>query len=83
MTSKFSDTKWYCLFILLIDFRHFIILRVFLCFLLPTMVPVYCWGETWSNAIMTQCLARYCFVLHITWAVNSFAHMYGSKPYDA
>lgn len=27
-------------------------------------------------------ILRYCFTLHMTWLVNSAAHMFGNRPYD-
>ena len=52
------------------------------CFVLPTIIPVYLWGETWTNAWFVCALFRYTFVLNITWLVNSAAHKWGDKPYD-
>lgn len=63
--------------------KFYLILMPIICFIIPTMIPVYCWGETWSNAWYVATLFRYCWTLNITWLVNSVAHFYGSKPYDA
>ncbi|CAG2163957.1 unnamed protein product [Oppiella nova] len=52
------------------------------CFVLPTMIPVYFWSETWSNSLIVGVLWRYCTALHCTWFVNSAAHMFGDKPYN-
>nr|AAM28483.2 acyl-CoA desaturase HassLPAQ [Helicoverpa assulta] len=52
------------------------------CFALPTMIPVYFWGETWSNAWHITML-RYIMNLNVTFLVNSAAHIWGNKPYDA
>uniref|UniRef100_A0A2A4JG15 Fatty acid desaturase domain-containing protein n=1 Tax=Heliothis virescens TaxID=7102 RepID=A0A2A4JG15_HELVI len=52
------------------------------CFVLPTLIPVYCWGETWSNAWHITML-RYIMNLNVTFLVNSAAHIWGYKPYDA
>jgi len=62
--------------------RWFIPLKIFLCFLLPTFVPVYFWGETWYLAFLSQAVMRYIFGLNFTWLVNSAAHLYGYRPYD-
>ncbi|XP_045760666.1 acyl-CoA Delta(11) desaturase-like [Maniola jurtina] len=52
-----------------------------ICFALPTLIPMYFFGETlntaWNIAIM-----RYVLNLHITFFVNSAAHLWGNKPYD-
>ena len=55
---------------------------VFFCFVAPTVVPVYLWGETFWNSLYVATLLRYCFLLNCTWMVNSVAHLWGSRPYD-
>lgn len=52
------------------------------CFILPTIIPVYFWGETWTNAFFVATMFRYAFILNVTWLVNSAAHKWGDKPYD-
>ncbi|XP_068626083.1 acyl-CoA Delta(11) desaturase-like [Battus philenor] len=51
------------------------------CFVLPTVIPMYFFGETfntaWNIAVM-----RYVFNLHLSFFVNSAAHLWGNKPYD-
>ncbi|XP_022827905.1 acyl-CoA Delta(11) desaturase [Spodoptera litura] len=51
------------------------------CFALPTLIPVYGWGETWTNAWHVAML-RYIMNLNVTFLVNSAAHIYGKRPYD-
>lgn len=63
-------------------FRYFIPLKIMFCFILPTLVPVYCWGESWYLAFMSQAILRYLFSLNFTWLVNSAAHMWGYRSYD-
>lgn len=53
-----------------------------LCFILPTIIPVICWNETWMNAYFVPTVLRYIFTLNMTWLVNSAAHLFGNKPYD-
>ncbi|KAL0964576.1 hypothetical protein UPYG_G00325860 [Umbra pygmaea] len=53
-----------------------------LCFLMPTLVPWYFWGETLWVGYFIPCLLRYTLVLNATWLVNSAAHMWGNRPYD-
>ncbi|KAJ2949873.1 hypothetical protein O0L34_g11192 [Tuta absoluta] len=62
--------------------KYFNWFKLACCFVLPTLVPVYMWGESWTFAILSQPMLRYVFSLNFTWAVNSFAHMWGHKPYD-
>ena len=52
------------------------------CFVVPVLVSVYGWGETWWLAALVPGVLRYVFVLHCTWCVNSVAHMWGGHPYD-
>ncbi|XP_012873037.1 PREDICTED: acyl-CoA desaturase 1-like [Dipodomys ordii] len=52
-----------------------------MCFILPTLVPWYCWGETFRHSLYVTFL-RYAVVLNVTWLVNSVAHLYGYRPYD-
>ncbi|XP_049775504.1 acyl-CoA Delta-9 desaturase-like [Schistocerca cancellata] len=62
--------------------KYYLILMPVLCFLIPTCIPVYCWGETWKNAWFVATMFRYTLTLNISWLVNSAAHMWGNKPYD-
>ena len=52
------------------------------CFVFPTIIPVYLWNEHWLTALMVSGFMRYTLVLHFTWTVNSLAHYIGSRPYD-
>ena len=62
--------------------KHYMVLMPLICFVIPTVIPVVCWGETWVNAWFVATMFRYCFILNVTWLVNSAAHKWGSKPYD-
>ncbi|GFT59115.1 acyl-CoA Delta(11) desaturase [Nephila pilipes] len=62
--------------------RFYIPMVLFFCFYLPTMIPVWCWGETLWNSFFIAGMTRYCFSLNLTWLVNSAAHKYGDQPYD-
>lgn len=62
--------------------KYYRYLMPFFCFFLPTVVPVLFWQESWLNAWLVTACFRYVFTLHITWSLNSFAHMFGHKPYD-
>uniref|UniRef100_A0A667WTX0 Stearoyl-CoA desaturase 5 n=1 Tax=Myripristis murdjan TaxID=586833 RepID=A0A667WTX0_9TELE len=53
-----------------------------MCFLIPTLVPWYFWGESLWNAYFLASILRYTISLNLTWLVNSAAHMYGNRPYD-
>ncbi|XP_073954908.1 acyl-CoA Delta(11) desaturase-like [Choristoneura fumiferana] len=61
--------------------RYAIPLISIVCFGLPTLIPMYFWGETLNNAWHITML-RYVANLNVTFLVNSAAHMFGNKPYD-
>lgn len=61
---------------------YYLPLVAIFCFLLPTAIPVYFWGESVWIAFCTAALFRYCLNLHATWFINSAAHTFGYKPYD-
>lgn len=63
-------------------FRHYKVSVVLMCFLLPTLVPWYFWGESFWNSYFLASILRYTISLNATWLVNSAAHMYGNRPYD-
>ncbi|KAE8747984.1 hypothetical protein FOCC_FOCC005374 [Frankliniella occidentalis] len=62
--------------------RYFIPLKILLCFIMPTVIPVYCWGEQWHFSFYATAVVRYVCLLNFTWLVNSAAHMFGTHTYD-
>ncbi|MCQ7632642.1 acyl-CoA desaturase [Salmonella enterica] len=62
--------------------RYYLPGLLLFCFVLPTLVPWYFWGETFQNSWYVATLLRYTLVLNATWLVNSAAHLYGYRPYD-
>ena len=63
-------------------YRLYVPSMVFLCFIVPTAVPAYYWGENGWTAFFTCGILRYVAVLNVTWTVNSVAHLWGNQPYD-
>jgi len=55
--------------------------NLFWCFGFPTLLSLV-WGENAKIGFFVLGALRYVLGLHATWAVNSFAHMYGETPYD-
>lgn len=53
-----------------------------MCFLIPTIVPWYFWGESLWNSYFLASILRYTISLNVSWLVNSVAHLYGNRPYD-
>lgn len=62
--------------------RYYVWLVFATCFGFPTIVPWYFWGESAWTAFHIAGVLRYTVALHVTWCVNSVAHMWGNKPYD-
>lgn len=62
--------------------KYYMMLMPIVCFIVPTLVPVYLWNETWTNSWFVATMFRYTFILNVTWLVNSAAHKWGNKPYD-
>jgi len=62
--------------------KHYLLMVLLFCFLLPTAIPVYLWKEKALVAFYTAGIFRYCLMLHSTWFINSIAHMFGYRPYD-
>ncbi|XP_075236854.1 acyl-CoA Delta-9 desaturase-like [Lycorma delicatula] len=53
-----------------------------ICLFMPTFVPWYYWNESLITAWHVAVCLRYILSYHGTWVVNSFAHMYGNRPYE-
>ncbi|KAA0186043.1 hypothetical protein HAZT_HAZT012023 [Hyalella azteca] len=53
-----------------------------LAFILPTIIPNYLWGEDLVYSFLTCGLVRLAITFHVTWCINSVAHLYGYRPYD-
>nr|ARD71178.1 desaturase [Spodoptera exigua] len=49
---------------------------------IPIWVPWYCWNETLVNSFVISFVMRFTITLNIAFCVNSFAHLWGNKPYD-
>jgi stearoyl-CoA desaturase (delta-9 desaturase) len=52
------------------------------CFAFPAIVASYGWGESGAVGVFVPGAVRYVWVLHMTWFVNSAAHLWGERPYD-
>lgn len=55
---------------------------LFMCFVFPGLVCTL-WGDNFWNGYWVAGALRYVYVLHVTWCVNSAAHFFGERPYDA
>ncbi|XP_011054445.1 PREDICTED: acyl-CoA Delta(11) desaturase-like isoform X2 [Acromyrmex echinatior] len=61
--------------------KYVTLVNLIFSYVLPTLIPVYFWGETWNRSFISQ-VARVMLVLHASFSINSFAHMWGTKPYN-
>ncbi|XP_014085857.1 acyl-CoA Delta-9 desaturase [Bactrocera oleae] len=68
--------------VLMFQKKYYMILMPILCFLIPTLIPMYAWNEKFVNSWFVVAMFRWCFTLNVTWLVNSAAHKFGGKPYD-
>ncbi|XP_050673956.1 acyl-CoA Delta-9 desaturase-like [Leptidea sinapis] len=60
----------------------FIPLFLLLNILIPITIPMYFWGESFVNSFVVSFVTRFTIMLNIAYSVNSFAHLWGNKPYD-
>ncbi|PSN55196.1 Acyl-CoA Delta(11) desaturase [Blattella germanica] len=67
--------------VVLFQEKYFMILQPTLAVLVPTVIPVYFWGELWELAFLST-MFRWASILNVVWSVNSFAHIYGYRPYN-
>lgn len=49
---------------------------------IPVAIPVHFWNETYWNSLFIAYFTRYVLLLHVTWLINSAAHIYGNRPFD-
>jgi stearoyl-CoA desaturase (delta-9 desaturase) len=68
--------------VVMFQYKHYVWLYILIVLIIPTAIPILLWGETLNNAYHMSVILPHLFMLHITCCVNSFAHVYGNKPYD-
>ncbi|XP_025152603.1 acyl-CoA Delta(11) desaturase isoform X2 [Harpegnathos saltator] len=61
--------------------KHFWKLTFIFAHMIPIVMPVYGWNETWTMSLKLHLLS-YIFGVHGASSINSFAHMWGTKPYN-
>ncbi|KAL4715467.1 hypothetical protein ACJJTC_009093 [Scirpophaga incertulas] len=62
--------------------KTYLVVMPLICFIIPTWIPVYYWGENPWTSWYVAAMFRYTLALHCTWLVNSAAHIWGNKPFD-
>ncbi|XP_013140307.1 PREDICTED: acyl-CoA Delta(11) desaturase-like [Papilio polytes] len=64
---------------IVIYFNYF---KLMFCYILPTTLGIWLWGEQWRCAVAWQCFIRFLGMFHSELTVNSLAHAYGYRPYN-
>jgi stearoyl-CoA desaturase (delta-9 desaturase) len=67
--------------IVMFQHKNYFLMSNLFCFVLPTVYGYYSWNSLWIGYFYFGVL-RWILLLHITWCVNSVAHMWGSTPYN-
>ncbi|KAH8296228.1 hypothetical protein KR054_003383, partial [Drosophila jambulina] len=62
--------------------KYYLILMLLICFVLPTVLPMWLWGETLKTSFCVMSVLRWVLSLNIVWSLNSSAHMFGTRSYD-
>ena len=60
--------------------RYYLPLAIFMAAVLPACLG-FLWGDPWG-ALLVAGFLRLVFQWHATFAINSFTHRFGSRPYD-
>lgn len=69
--------------IIMFQHKYYIPLVLLIAVMFPACLLHYVVQESWLNSFMFGIMTRYTITLHGTWLINSAAHMYGMKPFDA
>uniref|UniRef100_U5EY18 Putative fatty acid desaturase n=1 Tax=Corethrella appendiculata TaxID=1370023 RepID=U5EY18_9DIPT len=62
--------------------KYYLIMMPIITFIIPTMTGCYVLGDSLKNSWYVVAIFRYTISLNFTWLVNSYAHIWGTKPYD-
>lgn len=56
-------------------------MTILLAYVIPIWITLVLCEESFVGTLFGH-LQRYCLGLHLTWTINSIAHMWGWKPFD-
>lgn len=62
--------------------KYYVPLTIVIAGVLPLVVPVWGWNETWLNSFCLAVTLRWVCSLNAIFLINSAAHKFGPKPYD-
>ena len=68
--------------LIMICFRHIHYFIIVFAYAIPVFVPWYFWNESLLNSHLVPFILTTTVSKHITFTVNSVAHLYGMKPYN-
>lgn len=80
--TYFFLTKSFKIFNVALHFRHHMKMKLLFNMIIPVFIPIYFFNQSFKWSFITQVFIRYPWSLNFTWSVNSFAHMFGYRPYD-
>lgn len=63
--------------------KHYVMLTTLVAGVIPFIIPVLGWNETFINSFCIAVVLRWVLTLNAIFVVNSFAHKYGHRPIDA
>jgi stearoyl-CoA desaturase (delta-9 desaturase) len=77
---NFDDltNDWVCKY----QHKLYLPLVVLMGFVVPTLIPFYCWNENLLTAFLICGCLRTVVVLHHLFTVNSVSHFWGDRPYN-
>jgi stearoyl-CoA desaturase (delta-9 desaturase) len=68
--------------VVMFQHKNYFLMSNLFCFILPSVYGYYAWNSLWIGYFYFGVL-KWVLLLHITWCVNSVAHMWGSTPYNS
>ena len=68
--------------VVMFQHKYYYILALIMSVFVPTIIPWYFWNEKLVYSFLMCGAFRYICTLHVTWLVNSAAHLFGKRPYD-
>lgn len=62
--------------------RFYVPLVIIFAFVIPTLIPHYCWGENLIDSFLAAGCGKSCLVITIHGLLGSVSHMWGNRPYS-
>ncbi|XP_055691250.1 acyl-CoA Delta(11) desaturase-like [Lutzomyia longipalpis] len=75
--SDFEADSW-----IMFQKKYFIPIYLVVSIFIPCIFPILLWNEDPIVSLLVCFIGKTAVVLNITWSVNSFSHLHGTKPYD-